>query len=99
MTHNDAIPISVTDLGVVLNCAVRYCMGRQTYMPSIVIDFITPLIPRLDNKTLWCLDRDLSDPAVYGGLGDEKIDAPLWIKFHERIKEEIKSRKEQENGN
>ena len=27
-----ATPIN-EDFGAVLNCAVRYCIGRQTYMP------------------------------------------------------------------
>lgn len=31
------------DFGLILNCAVRYAIGRQTYMPSAVIAFITPL--------------------------------------------------------
>lgn len=31
------------DFGAVLICAVRYCIGRQTYMPGLVIDFIRPV--------------------------------------------------------
>lgn len=79
--------------GAVLNCAVRYAMGRQTYMPSMIIGFITPLLQHLSDKTLWCFSRDLSEPAVYGGLGDEKIDEPQWIKFKADVDEEIKRRR------
>lgn len=86
------------DFGAVLNCAVRYCMGRQTYMPSLVIDFITPLLPKLNDKTLWCFQRDLSEPAIYGGFGDEKIDAPKWIEFKNAVEYEIKKRKENTDG-
>lgn len=28
------------DFGAVCNCAVRYAIGRMTYMPSIVVGFI-----------------------------------------------------------
>lgn len=38
------------DFGAVLICAVRYCIGRQTYMPGLVIDFIRPLLSKLDSK-------------------------------------------------
>ena len=31
----------------ILLCAVRYAIGRQTYMPSMVIDYITPLLSHL----------------------------------------------------
>ena len=39
------------DFGAVLNCAVRYAIGRQTYMPGLVIDFIRPMLPYLNNAT------------------------------------------------
>ena len=45
------------DFGAVLICAVRYCIGRQTYMPGLVIDFIRPLLPKLDSKTLTVIDQ------------------------------------------
>ena len=52
------------DFGVVLNCAIRYCLGRQTYMPSLVIDFIRPLLPHLDNKTLSIIENDIKNPEI-----------------------------------
>lgn len=82
------------DFGALVNCAIRYCMGRQTYMPSLVIAFVSPLVPELTDKTLWCIHEDLLRPDIYGGLGDERIDAPSWLKFHELVKFEIRKRKE-----
>ena len=29
------------NFGAVLNCAIRYCLGRRTYMPSYVIEIIS----------------------------------------------------------
>lgn len=83
-----------SDFGSLVICAIRYCMGRRTYMPSTIIGVVTPIIAKLDTNTLRCIDRDLSEPAIYGGLGDEKIDEPLWLNFHSLIKEEIQNRKE-----
>lgn len=28
------------DFGIICLCALRYCFGRRTYMPSLVTDFI-----------------------------------------------------------
>lgn len=76
------------DFGAVLNCAVRYAIGRRTYMPSLVIDFITPLIPRLSSKTLWCFNQDITNARWDGGYGDPDIDEPCWMRFHETVRAE-----------
>ena len=73
------IDIQDDDFGAVLNCAVRYCIGRMSYMPGLVIGFILPLLPYVSNRTLWCFDRDIS--SAYS-LGDPNIDAPKWKEFH-----------------
>ena len=78
--------------GTVLNCAVRYAIGRQTYMPSLVIGFITPLLPYLSDKTLWCFDQDVTEARWAGGYGDPSIDEPGWMKFREAVREERKKR-------
>lgn len=78
--------------GAVLNCAVRYACGRQTYMPSIVIGFITPLISEIDDKTLCCMERDIRDAERFGGYGDEKIDKPDWMRFLADLQAEIDKR-------
>jgi hypothetical protein len=74
--------------GAVLNCAVRYAIGRQSYMPGLVIDFITPLIPHLSNKTLWVFDHDTTNARWEGGYGDPRIDEPKWLKFREDVRAE-----------
>lgn len=71
--------------GAVLNCAVRYAIGRHSYMPGLVQDFIRPLLPYLSNKTLWCLDQDIKSARYEGGYGDPKIDEPEWLKFHAEV--------------
>lgn len=76
------------DFGAVLNCAVRYAVGRQTYMPGLVIDFITPLLPILSKRTLWCFDQDIANAKYEGGYGDPNIDEPRWKKFHEAVRAE-----------
>lgn len=88
------------DFGLILNAAVRYAIGRQTYMPSAVIDYITPLLPCLDGRTLWCLERDIREQERYGetAYGDPLIDKPGWIRFLNSVRNEIISRKETGNA-
>lgn len=84
MANNKKAPVidpADDDFGAVLNCAVRYAIGRQTYMPSLLIDFIMPLIPQLSSKTLWCLDQDIAEQRWNGGYGDPMIDEPCWMRF------------------
>lgn len=77
------------DFGMMLNCAVRYSLGRQTYMPHAVMEFTTPLLHFLSDKTLWCFDQDLKEATNFG---DKDIDKPAWRKFHERVQKEIANR-------
>ena len=88
ITKNPSIDLEDDIFGTVLNCAVRYAIGRQTYMPSLVIGFITPLLPHLNDKTLWCFDQDVTDARWMGGYGDPRIDEPGWMKFHESVRAE-----------
>lgn len=74
--------------GTILNCAVRYACGRHADMPSLVIGYITPLLPDLNDKTLWCFDQDLTEAKHAGGYGDPKIDEPGWKRFHEAARSE-----------
>ena len=37
------------DFGTVCGCAVRYSLGRQTYMPSLVQQFINRNLKQIDS--------------------------------------------------
>ena len=79
----------------ILLCAVRYAIGRRTYIPSLVIDYITPLLPYLSENTLRLIANEITEHEAYeGGLGDEKIDKPYWLDFLRKIRFEIGGRNE-----
>lgn len=86
------IDLANDEFGAVLNCAVRYAIGRQTYMPSLVIGFITPLLPNLNDNTLGCFDQDITEARWTGGYGDPFIDEPDWMNFHAAVRKERMSR-------
>ena len=79
----------------ILLCAVRYAIGRRTYIPSLVIDYITPLLPYLSEDVLKLIANEITGHYTYeGALGDEKIDKPYWIHFIRKIRLEIGGRHE-----
>lgn len=83
------------DFGAVLNCAIRYCLGRQTYMPGLIMDFIEPYIPYLSSRTLDVIVQDIDNAAVYPrGIGDSNIDKPQWVEFRAAVVRELDKRKD-----
>lgn len=85
------IEINSDDFGLVLNCAVRYALGRRTYVTSSIPSFIAPLLPYINDRTLYVLDQDITDQKYYGGYGEE-CDRVSWMQFHEKVKAEEKYR-------
>ncbi len=77
------------DFGNILNCAVRYACCRETYILSLVINFIRPLLLDLSPRTLGCTERDLREANSYG---NEIIDKPLWIEFLKEIRQMMNER-------
>ena len=55
------------NFGAVLNCAIRYCLDRQSYMPSKIIDYVRPLLPYLSYRTVNCMWNDVRSADKFGG--------------------------------
>ena len=81
--------------GAVLNCAVRYALGRASYMPGLVMDQIRPMLPDCSDKTLWCFEQDVSEwlerTKPETGFFDNYYDE--WQRFLEAVRAEIERRK------
>ena len=86
------IDIEDDDFQAILNCAVRYSLGRQTYMPHLVVNYIKPLLPYLDNRTLYVFKRDIEEAIDDNRTGDPNIDKPIWLNFLTLISEELSKR-------
>ena len=83
------------DFEPILLCAVGYAIGRRTYIPSLVIDYMTPLLPYLSEDVLKLLANEITKYEAYeGALGDEMIDRPYWEQFLRKIRLEIGGRHE-----
>ena len=84
------------DIGMIAICAVRYALGRQTYMPGIVQEFVMRHPEIVDERVRSVMLEDIrsadkvTEYALPSGeklmidhLGDTKIDRPGWIKFRD----------------
>lgn len=86
--------------GAVLICAIRYCIGRRSYMPGLVTDWIMKRCSgMLSPSTLSVVMRDIDEirqEMQSGGirsLGDE-CDVRTWDKFCEWLRKEEENRHE-----
>lgn len=88
-TKQPKIDLTDDDFGAVINCAIRYCLGRETYMPSLVTTYVKPLLPWLSDKTVACMERDVRECKHYGMDCDETT----WLAFLGAIRAEMYQRK------
>ena len=89
-----ALDPSDDDFGAVCNCAVRYCLGRRSYMPSLVCGYITPLLPELTDKTLDCFERDIGERKRIGFDFGDSCDYETWDAFYKAVCREIEERRD-----
>ena len=82
------------DYWSVLICACRYCLGRMTYMPSIVTEWIMENCEgRMPEKTIYVMLQDIQKQREFGerfnrnSLGDP-CDVKTWEQFEEWLKEQ-----------
>jgi hypothetical protein len=87
------IDIEQEDFGTLCICALRYCHGRQTYMPSLVQDIVSAhfkdLAPR-DLKVIADDERFQRECNLWG----DKYDKVSWDNFYMALNEFRQGRSE-----
>lgn len=86
------IEISREDFGTLCICALRYCHGRRTYMPSLVQGIVGAHLKELSNKDIGVMVYDADyrnglDIRLYGETEQE------WLTFEEKVRAEQANRK------
>ena len=90
MSENTPNTIEIDEtFGQMMLSAVRYALGRQTYIVSTTVGYITFLLPRLDSHTVACMERDIREAPSYG---HDTIDKPEWMRLLSALQEEMKKR-------
>ena len=82
------------DFELMMISALRYAIGRYTYMPGITIDYIRYLIPQLSAKTLFIMQRDIEEEVErYQRIERELYMAKEWQKLAEEMRIEYEKKK------
>ena len=76
------------DFGCIINSAVRYALGRYTYMPSTVAEFVLKYLNYLDNKTISVMIYDIDEALKNEDLPLRKI----WVELKSKLEIETYSR-------
>ena len=80
------------DFGALCNCAVRYCLGRRSYMPKLIVDYITSLLSKLNERTLDCFKRDIDERVRIGSDLGDSCDCIVWQQFYKDVCAELKKK-------
>lgn len=88
--------LEIDDFGTLAICAIRYCHGRQTYMPSLVQGIIRPHLRELSDKDLSVMIDDCDFQERMHLYGDERIDKPGWLTWKDELIAEKERRKDEE---
>ena len=61
------------NFGCIISCAIRYAIRRETYMPSVVVDFVRKYLHVLDSNTIKVAIEDIEseinmDSVPYPGI-------------------------------
>lgn len=85
--------ITQEDFGTLAICAIRYCQGRQTYMPTLVQGIVRQFLPCIEDRDLNVMIEDCEFQRRMNLYGNEIIDKPDWIKWERCLLDERERRK------
>jgi hypothetical protein len=83
-------PISDSDFRLILLSAMRYAMGRKTYMPAVVADYLKRHIQLLDNKFLTLAADDIQ--RYLEDYAEHESNPDLWQNLLDALETEQRDR-------
>lgn len=83
-------PLYDLDFRLILIAAMRYAMGRNTYMPMVVADYIKRHIHLLDDKFLVLAADDIR--RHFEDYGEHELNPDLWQDLLEALEAERRNR-------
>lgn len=88
------IKLTQDAFGILAICAIRYCHGRETYMPDLVRQKVRPHLAEIDDRDLNVMIEDCAFQERFCMYGNETIDKPGWLKWAEELKAEKQRRED-----
>lgn len=86
------IDIDQKDFGTLCLCAIRYCQGRETYMPGLVRKICEKYFDKISDKDLKVMIEDCGFQRRMNLYGDEMIDKPSWLAWETKLHDEARKR-------
>lgn len=77
--------IDKDSFGVLAICAIRYCHGRETYMPGLVREKVRPHIKEITDRDLGVMIADCDFQRTADLYGNERIDKPGWLEWEKTL--------------
>lgn len=91
---NDTVRVDKEDFGILAVCAIRYCQGRESYMPELVRRILRPYLKDLSDKDIQVMIKDCENQEFMGTYGSPWVDKPGWMEWKEVLLKEKKDRDE-----
>lgn len=79
-------PLASEGFGCIVNSAVRYSLGRDTYMPGIAVQFILEHMNLLDIRTVTVMYRDIQKALEDENLPHRETWVSLMYALETRLK-------------
>ena len=84
------------DLELMLSCAMRYCMGRRTYIVGSFCSYVESILPDLSIVELEHMQKDFDNHSLDVGTGyttwGDDCDRNEWMSFKKKLDLEIAAR-------
>lgn len=77
---------AIQEFGCLTICALRYCFGRMTYMPSLIVDATKVNWNLLTPQDKAIILKDVAQAIQDGRLGMD-CDKQMWLAFYDWMME------------
>jgi hypothetical protein len=81
------------DFESIMICAIRYALGRRTYIVGTVCGFVKSRLPEISDKSLYVIERDIRE---HGHIGNDAygdlMDFREWMALLEAVMKEMNKR-------
>ncbi len=81
--------ISLMDIGTLATYAIKYCMGRDSFVPDKIRSIVYPMLSELPDKSLRMMRKDTMWQRSTDSYGCQKGE---WVKWETAVKEECERR-------
>lgn len=89
------LDIDKEDFGTLCICALRYCHGRQTYMPSLVMEIVSRHLNTFSNRDIKVMLDDCEFQEKMNLYGSD-IDKQDWLRWRKKLEAEVRRRSNNE---